>query len=107
MPGHRNHLGTGFEVWTRDHIWFWFVVKPNGNGGTFGAAATEATAVREACLSIEQMSAQHRASSADSLLTSRSTQLVSSRCDYLTPAYWEGSLASLARYLNSVCQAAA
>ena len=107
MRGRRNHLGTGFEVWTQDHIWFWFVVKPNGNGGTFGAAASEATAVSEACLSIEQMSAQRRTTGHDLLLTSKSTSLISSRCDYLTPAYWEGSLANLARYLNSVCQTAA
>jgi len=107
MRGRRNHLGTSFEVWTQDRIWFWFVVKPNGNGGTLGAAASEAAAEHEAYLSIEQMSAERRTTGQDLLLSSKNTPLISSRCDYFTPAYWESSLANLARYLNSVCQTAA
>jgi hypothetical protein len=104
MRSRRNHLGTGFEVWTGEHTWFWFVIRPDGNGGTFGAAATEAVAVREACLSIEQMSAHRRAGAAELLVTAKSAPLLLSRYHSFTLAGWEGSLANLERYLNSVCQ---
>ena len=58
MGSRRYHLGTGFEVWTGQQSWFWFVDNPRRNGGTVGAAANEAEAVRQARLSIEEMSAQ-------------------------------------------------
>jgi hypothetical protein len=46
------------EVWTRQGTWFWYVADPHGNGGTIGAVATETEAIREARLSIEEMSAR-------------------------------------------------
>ena len=54
----RSHLGTSFRVWNRRQTWFWLVLNQHRNGGTIGTATTEAEAVREACFSIEEMSAQ-------------------------------------------------
>jgi len=56
----RDHLGTGFEVWTGGQTWFWCLLNPRRDGGAIGAAATEADAVREAFVAIEEMSAQRR-----------------------------------------------
>ena len=53
-----SHLGTGFMVWNREQTWFWSVVNQDRNGGSVGAAATEAEAVREACGTIEEMTRQ-------------------------------------------------
>ncbi len=55
MRSRENHLGTGYEVWTDQQTWFWFVRSPNREGGTIGAAASEAEAVREAWSSIEEL----------------------------------------------------
>jgi hypothetical protein len=46
------------EVWTCLGTWFWYVVNPQRNGGTIGAAATEMEALDEARSSIEEMSAR-------------------------------------------------
>jgi hypothetical protein len=56
----RDHLGTGFEVWTGGQSWFWCLLNPHRNRGAIGAAATEADAIREAFVAIEEMSAQER-----------------------------------------------
>jgi len=56
----RDHLGTGFEVWTGGQTWFWCLLNPRRDGGAIGAAATEADAVREAFVAIEEMSVQRR-----------------------------------------------
>ena len=53
-----NHLGTSFEIWSGRQTWFWFVVNCGCNGAAIGAAANEAEAIREACLSIEEMAAR-------------------------------------------------
>lgn len=57
MHNRRDHLGTRFEVRTDQWTWFWRVLDPHRNGGAVGAAPTEAEAVREACMAIEEMSA--------------------------------------------------
>jgi hypothetical protein len=55
----RSHgLPITLEVWTRQGAWFWYVVNPQRNGATIGAAATETEAIREALSSIEEMSAR-------------------------------------------------
>ena len=74
----RHHLGVGFEVWSAQQSWFWFVENTNRNG-MIGAAATESDAIRDAESSIEEISN----SSA-------------------SPG-WECQLGKLARYLASVC----
>ena len=51
----RQYLGILFEVWDHQPSWFWFVVDPNCEGGTIGAAASETAAVRDACHSIDEM----------------------------------------------------
>ena len=52
----RNHLETNFEVWEDGKSWFWMVVSPHSDGGTIGAAATEAEAIRDARSLIEEPS---------------------------------------------------
>ncbi len=74
----RHHLGVGFEVWTAQQSWFWFVENTNRNG-MIGAAATESDAIRDAESSIEEISNSNA-----------------------RPG-WECSLGKLARYLASVC----
>ena len=61
------------EVWTCQGTWFWYVVNPQRNGGTIGAAATEMEALDEARSSIEEMSAR-RARGAASQLAGRRDQ---------------------------------
>jgi hypothetical protein len=50
-------LKIGFKVWEDGRCWFWLVVSPRSNGGTIGAAATEAEATRDARSTIEYLSA--------------------------------------------------
>jgi hypothetical protein len=51
-------LEIGFKVWEDHHqCWFWLVTGPHSNGGTVGAAATEAEAIRDARSLIEDLSA--------------------------------------------------
>ena len=85
MDSTRQYLGTGFEVWAAQQSWFWFLDKPHGNGAAIGAAATEADAVRDACLTIEASMSRRRTS------------------PLLTNAAWEYSLANLERYLIDGC----
>jgi hypothetical protein len=54
MRNSRDHLGARFEVWTGESTWFWHVFNPHNNGGAVGVAATEADAIREACMAIEE-----------------------------------------------------
>jgi hypothetical protein len=49
----RSHLEVGYEVWAHGQSWFWLVVSPHSDGGTIGAAATEAEAIRDAHSLIE------------------------------------------------------
>jgi hypothetical protein len=56
MRSNRDHLGIGFDVWSGQANWFWFVVNPRRDGrAAIGSAATEADAMREACVAIEEM----------------------------------------------------
>jgi hypothetical protein len=80
MMGTRIHRGTGFEVWTSQQSWFWRVATPCRNGGTVGAAASEADAVSEACTAIDEMPS------------------CSPGIDSAARG-WEGALADLGRYL--------
>jgi hypothetical protein len=60
MRVRKDHLGAGFEVWTGGQSWFWCLLNPRRDGGAIGAAATEADAIREAFVAIEEMSARQR-----------------------------------------------
>jgi len=48
------------KVWTGGQSWFWCLLNPRRDGGAIGAAATEADAIREAFVAIEEMSARQR-----------------------------------------------
>jgi|SRR5271167_3671144 len=54
MRINRDHLGSRIDVWSGQENWFWLVVNPRRDGGIIGSAATEADAVREACVAIEE-----------------------------------------------------
>jgi hypothetical protein len=81
-----DYLGATFEVWRSRDSWFWRVCDASRDGGTIGAAPTEADAVRDAFLSIEEAG---RAPAGVDLI-------------YANVLEWERSLESLARYL--VCE---
>ncbi len=103
-----SHLGIGFEVWTGQRTWFWFVASPRGNGGAIGAAASEADAVREARLSIEQMPAQCRAGAASLRAVAGTTSAPALHQSHsIGLAGWECLLANLDRYLACVSGATA
>lgn len=82
MRSSKNHLGIGFEVWTAQQTWFWFVANLERNG-MIGAAATESEAEHEARRSIEELS------------------------NSIALAGWEKSLKNLECYLSAVCAARA
>jgi hypothetical protein len=50
----KRHLGVDFKIWTSGGSWFWLLTNANGEGGTIGASASEAQAMRDAFLSIEE-----------------------------------------------------
>jgi len=50
----KRHLGIDFAIWRREGTWFWLLINASGEGGTIGASANEAQAMRDACLSIEE-----------------------------------------------------
>jgi hypothetical protein len=58
MP-RRSHLEIAFKIWGDSHGWFWLVVSPHSKGGTIGAAATEAEAMRDARSLVEDPSTQN------------------------------------------------
>jgi hypothetical protein len=78
-----DYLGTTIEIWTNRESWFWCVFEAGLDGGTIGAAATEAEAVRDACLSIEE-----------TVCPRDHADLV-----YTSVLGWERTLANLSRYL--------
>jgi hypothetical protein len=103
----RHHLGIGFEVWKAQESWYWLVARPGLNGGAIGAAATEASAMRDACWSIGEMTASREEMTARSPETppagSRDVrQPVFQRSAAITEKAkcWEASLANLQQYLS-------
>lgn len=83
MNNTRHYLGIDFEVWEAQQRWLWCLIDPHRDGGAIGAAASEIDAVREACLSIDEM--------------------MSSRAEVLITVDWEISLSNLERYLAECC----
>ncbi len=97
-----SHFGTGFEVWNSQQSWFWIVVDPRGKGGSIGAALTEADAVREASLSIEETSRRREAAASPERVASRSAWMPPFRRSASithTANCWEGWLTNLTQYL--------
>jgi hypothetical protein len=90
-----THCGIGYQVWNGPQTWFWLVVNPNRDGGAIGAAASEADAMHEARLSIEEIWS--------SALRSR----VGENACAPSPACWKAALNDLERYLACFNHAAA
>ncbi len=86
-----NYLGMTIDVWYSRESWFWRVTDAQRDGGTIGAARSEAEALRDACLSIEE------------------TSLPAAHADLMFTCVlgWERTLAGLARYLTHDCGATA
>ena len=61
MHDNRNHLGVGFRLWNGQSTWFWILADPCGGAGAVGAASSEAEAISEAHVAIEEMAARCRA----------------------------------------------
>jgi hypothetical protein len=101
MCNSRDHLGIRFEVWTSEWSWFWRAFNSHNSGGAVGAAATQADAVREACVAIEEMSAQD-AESAPSLplATGRGFAPVIAR--EVRSEIWTTGLERLAEYVATI-----
>jgi hypothetical protein len=102
----RSHQGTNFEIWNAQQTWFWLVANPHRNGGAIGAAATEEQAVREACSSIEVMSAHRRAGAAASPVIEKvasAPAIQESDPISFAAIRWNESLANLDRYLTRIC----
>jgi hypothetical protein len=51
----KRHMGVDFAIWESKGVWFWFLMSPSGEGGMIGASTNEGQAMREACLSIEEI----------------------------------------------------
>jgi hypothetical protein len=83
MDSTRHYLGIDFEVWEAQQRWLWCVIDPHRDGGAVGAAASEIDAVRDACLSIDEM--------------------MSACAAVLITVDWEISLSNLERYLAECC----
>jgi hypothetical protein len=106
MRNSRHHLGIDIEVWTAQQTWFWLALSPHGSGGMIGVAATEAEAVREACLSIEATSAQRQADAAVLRVTATNASMPTlHQFNSMALFGWESSLANLERHLAYVCDA--
>jgi hypothetical protein len=61
MRSRKHYMGTCFDVWNvgdDQPAWFWLVLDSHRDRGTIGSAATEADAIREACVSIDEISSQ-------------------------------------------------
>jgi hypothetical protein len=88
-----SYLGRTFEVWNGQRSWFWLVPSPDRNGGTIGAAASRADAVRAACQLIEENSEAPLPPASDTIVEA-----------FLG---WERMLSSLARHVARDCCASA
>ena len=99
MSSH-NHQGIKLPTPTDQETWLWFVVIPNRDGGTIGAAATESDAMRAACESIDELSEQRRGGAAIWRVTAGTASAPRLHQFHSTILErWEGSLSCLEQYL--------
>ena len=49
------HRGVEFIVWKRGNAWFWFLTRRREKSGIIGATTNQASAMRDACWSIEEI----------------------------------------------------
>jgi hypothetical protein len=101
MRNNRDHLGIRFEVWSGEWTWFWRAFNTRRNRGAVGAAATEADAVREACVAIEEMSAQD-AESAPSLPLATGRVFAPVIAREVRSEIWTIGLERLAEYVATI-----
>jgi hypothetical protein len=94
----RSYLGYSFEVRIREQSWFWNVSDANQRRGATGVAASELEAMTEVCAAIEEMRTERGAEEARA-----NDPNISPIIAALEVLGWEKSLASLQRYLSSVC----
>jgi hypothetical protein len=99
MDLRRDHLGTRFELRTDRWAWFWRLVDPPLNRGAAGAAATEADAVREACIAIEEIFPARRDSAALSMRAAAAASLDSSVPCGIYRECWDARLDRIAECL--------
>jgi hypothetical protein len=105
MRKRRDYLGSGFEVWSSQWTWFWRLLHADRGGGVIGAAATEAEAIREACVSIEEIAARRGTDAAGvrATMTEVPAPIFNRRVSIpLAAIDWSSSLAKLGRYLTTV-----
>jgi hypothetical protein len=53
-PNRIRHLGVDFAIWRSGGTWFRLLISASGEGGTIGASASEAQAMSDACISIQE-----------------------------------------------------
>jgi len=100
MHADGDRLGTRIKMWNAQQSWFWLVVSPDCARAATGAAPTEAQAICDAYLTIEEMnlcrSDNLSSANAQSMMqTSRGHDSIDRLANH-----WEASFASLKRYLN-------
>lgn len=109
MRNRGDYLDAEFEVWASQRAWFWRLLHPD-RGGTIGVAGSEAEAIREACASIEEISARSGADAADGrvIMTEVPALMFHRRVAIpLASIHWSDSLANLGRYLTRLRGASA
>jgi hypothetical protein len=51
----KKYRGVDFAIWENENAWFWSLIHPRGESGMIGVSANEAQAMRDVCLSIEEI----------------------------------------------------
>lgn len=100
MRNQRDYLGAGFEVWPSQRGWFWRLLRPDRDGGTIGVAGSEAEAIREARLSIEEISGRRGVTAGCDIMAEVSAPRFLRRVSIpLGSIRWGDSPSNLGRYL--------
>ena len=98
-----TYAGTTFTLWKRQQTWFWSLPDQYGGGGRIGAAASEAEAIHEARLSIDETLAQPRNGSAPMAVAAVNGSIAGRQLPH-TPALvafgWLAWWASLTSYVT-------
>ena len=99
MHADGDRLGTRIKMWNAQQSWFWLVVSTDCARAATGAAPTEAQAICDAYLTIEEMklgrSDKPSANAQSMMQPSRGHDSIDRLANH-----WEASFASLKRYLN-------
>lgn len=93
----RQHFGIDFEVWKAQESWYWLVARPGLDGGAIGAAGTEASAMRDAHWSIEEMTASREEMTKRKEKPAQDTDTLAAGKRRARPPVFAGSAASAER----------